>query len=373
MSLNRHLSVPSYLPPLRHRDERGPGQGAPGGYRGPGGYRDERGPGQGGGYRGPGAYRNAPLSGSIAGGISQQRPRQPMDGSAPPRSPRPAGPGERYQGGEKRGGRPAAPKRPKAPPTPRPKKEKIPPPEPFKPTPEQTIQVEERYKELAIPSEFDGIRSQIAHELSIPKKAVKQIVKALRERESIPSWWESQTYKGDTEEKEKILATYQPFLPVPPVGVHRQIADELDLKPGTVYQAIKTIRSELNLPPYNDPELHASEFEEIKRKAREAREAREAAKAAQAAEAAAQKATEAAQATAEAEVTSAALAETTPAPTEQAAEVTTEAEATPAPTEQNAEVAAPAEAAPTEQPASEAEAQGVQVAAASSEDESKAE
>ena len=129
-------------------------------------------------------------------------------------------------------------------------------------------------------------RSQIARELSIPKKAVKQIVKALREREDIPSWWETQTYKGDTEEKERIKAAYEPYLPVPPVGVHRKIADELDLKPGVVYQAIKTIRAELNLPPYNDPELHASEFEEIKRKVREAREAREAAKAAQAAEAA---------------------------------------------------------------------------------------
>jgi hypothetical protein len=76
------------------------------------------------------------------------------------------------------------------------------------------------------------------------------------------------------------------------VGVHRKIADELDLKPGTVYQAIKAIRTEMNLPPYNDPELHAAEFEEIRRKAREAREAREAAKAAQASEPGAAPATE---------------------------------------------------------------------------------
>ncbi|HEX7737135.1 MAG TPA: hypothetical protein VF458_19980 [Ktedonobacteraceae bacterium] len=274
--------------PGGYRDER-----APGGYRGPGGYRDERAPGGPGGYRGPGAYRNAPLTGSIAGGIGQ-RPRQPMDGNAPPRGPRPGGPGERFHGEKRGGGRPQAPRKPKTAPVPRPKKEKIPPPEPFKPTPEQMTQVEERYKELAIPSEFDGIRSQISQELSIPKKAVKQIVKALRERESIPSWWETQTYKGDSEEKEKIQNAYQPYLPVPPVGVHRKIADELDLKPGIVYQAIKTIRAELNLPPYNDPQLHVDEFEEIKRKAREAREAREAAKAALAAEAA-QKAAEAAE------------------------------------------------------------------------------
>jgi hypothetical protein len=211
-----------------------------------------------------------------------------MEGGAPPRGPRPAGPGEqridKYNVGGKKSGRPPmGQKKPRPAAPPKPKREKIPPPEPFKPTPEQVAQVETRYIELAVPSEFDGIRSQIAHELSIPKKAVKQIVKNLREREHIPSWWETQTYKGDDEEKEKIKHAYQPYLPVPPVGVHRNIADELDLKPGTVYQAIKTIRTEMNLPPYNDPELHASEFEEIRRKAREAKEAREAAKAALAA------------------------------------------------------------------------------------------
>lgn len=319
--------------PGGYRDERGPSSG---GYRGPGGYRDERGPNSG-GYRGPGSYRNAPLSGSIAGGIGQ-RPRQPMDSNAPTRGPRPASPGEprgdRFHGGEKRGGRPAAPRKPRVASAPKPKKEKTPPPEPFKPTPEQITQVEERYKELAIPSEFDGIRSQIAQELSIPKKAVKQIVKNLRERESIPSWWETQTYKGDNEEKERIQAAYQPYLPIPPVGVHRKIADELDLKPGIVYQAIKTIRSELNLPPYNDPELHTSEFEEIKRKAREAREAREAAKAA------------------------AALA----------AEQTTKTVQASASTEEQA-----AAHSSSEEQATKAEAQSVQVLTAPSENEQKAE
>jgi len=220
------------------------------------------------------------------------------------------------------------------------KKEKIPPPEPFKPTSEQITQVEERYKELAIPSEFDGIRSQIAQELSIPKKAVKQIVKNLRERESIPSWWETQTYKGDNEEKEKIQTAYQPYLPIPPVGVHRKIADELDLKPGIVYQAIKTIRSELNLPPYNDPELHVEEFEEIKRKAREAREAREAAKAALAALAAASASEEQA---------------TTPAPADEQATATQ-------PTDEQ-----PASSTPADEQASEPETSGAQVAAVGSE------
>ena len=113
--------------------------------------------------------------------------------------------------------------------------------------------------ELAVPTEFDGIRTQIAHELGIPKKAVKKIVKELRERDSIPSWWELQTYSGSSEELQKIRDVYVPYLPLPPIGVHKTIAEELALNPGEVYQAIKAIRLERNLPQYNDPSLHGLE------------------------------------------------------------------------------------------------------------------
>jgi len=131
------------------------------------------------------------------------------------------------------------------------------------PTEEQIKQVEERYTVLAQPAEFDGIRTQIAKELSIPKKAVKKIIKDFRGQEHIPSWWELQTYKGSSEELEKIKAVYQPYLPVPPVGVHKAIAETLELKPGIVYQAIKAIRQEMELPPYNDPDLHEEELKQI--------------------------------------------------------------------------------------------------------------
>jgi hypothetical protein len=110
--------------------------------------------------------------------------------------------------------------------------------------------------ELASPTEFDGIRTQIARELSVPKKAVKKIIKELRDRQSIPSWWEIQTYKGTSEELDKIKSAYEPLLPIPPVGVHKIIAEQLSLKPGTIYQAIKAIRLEMNLPQYNDPVVH---------------------------------------------------------------------------------------------------------------------
>jgi DNA-binding MarR family transcriptional regulator len=128
------------------------------------------------------------------------------------------------------------------------------------PTSEQIVQVEERYTQLAQPSEFDGIRTQISKELNIPKKAVKKIIKDLRDRQHIPSWWEVQTYKGSQEELDRIKEAYQPYLPVPPMGVHKEISEKLNLKPGTVYQAIKTIRIELKLPQYNDPKYHEEEI-----------------------------------------------------------------------------------------------------------------
>ncbi len=308
--------------PGQRRDDqqqRGPGayrenDRGPGGYRendrGPGGYREGgRGPGayreggrtpgsyreggrtpgsyrEGGGYRendrGPGGYRVG--GGNGLSSTLGQRPRQPIEGGfgRPPheRGPRPGGPGGPRPKGKGKPARPAGP--------PRPKKEKTPPPQPFQPTPEQVAQVELRYTELATPSEFDGIRTQIAKELGIPKKAVKKIVKEFRDSQHIPSWWEVQTYKGSTEELEKIKALYEPFLPVPPVGVHKQLADQLNFKPGEVYQAIKTIRQELNLPQYNDPTLHEEELALI----REAREQQRAAAEQAKAEAAAAKAAE---------------------------------------------------------------------------------
>lgn len=138
----------------------------------------------------------------------------------------------------------------------RPKREPRPPTPPFMPTPEQIVAIEQRYLELALPDEFDGIRTQISKELNIPKSAVKRAVYSLRERQGRPSWWDVQAYHGSPEDLEKVRVAYLPFLPLPPVGVHKQLAELLHLSPGTVYQAIKVIRTEMSLPQYNPPENH---------------------------------------------------------------------------------------------------------------------
>lgn len=119
--------------------------------------------------------------------------------------------------------------------------------------------VESRYLELASPVEFDGIRTQIAGELGVPKTAVKRAVSELRKRMQLPSWWELQAYSGSPEDLDRIRVAYVPLLPVPPIGVHRQIATELGLEPIQVYQGIRRIRAEMRLPQFNPLEAHQTE------------------------------------------------------------------------------------------------------------------
>ena len=126
-------------------------------------------------------------------------------------------------------------------------------------TAELRERIEARYHELAQPVEFDGIRTRIAAELEVPKSLVKKAVLELRAREQVPSWWELQGYRGSDDELGRIRTAYAPHLPLPVVGVHKQIAADLGLDPGSVYQAIRRIRAEMHLPQYNPPESHAGE------------------------------------------------------------------------------------------------------------------
>ena len=125
-------------------------------------------------------------------------------------------------------------------------------------TDELRAQIEARYLELAQPVEFDGIRTQIATELSTPKSLVKKAVADLRARSQMPSWWDLRAYDGSAEQLERIRAAYTPLLPTPPVGVHKQLATDLGLDPRLVYQGIRRIRAEMRLPQYNPPETHST-------------------------------------------------------------------------------------------------------------------
>lgn len=133
-----------------------------------------------------------------------------------------------------------------------------PAPKPYELTDEMRATIEQRYLELSQPLEFDGIRTRIADELKAPKPVVKQVVRELRARRQLPSWWELQAYKGSDETLERIRERYLPLLPVPPVGAHKQIASDLQMDAPQVYQAIRRLRAEMKLPQYNPPESHTN-------------------------------------------------------------------------------------------------------------------
>lgn len=124
--------------------------------------------------------------------------------------------------------------------------------------------VERRYLELAAPEEFDGVRGQIAAELKLPKTLVKRAVNALRRRLGRLSWWELQQQSVTAEVYAAVKSRYAPLLAdggLPPVGVHRQIAEEANLSTLQVYRAIGRIRTDMGLPRFNEREPEASEAE----------------------------------------------------------------------------------------------------------------
>jgi hypothetical protein len=172
-----------------------------------------------------------------------ERPQHDAKG-APPQPSRQPSPAPDAQGDRQRS--PKASKQPR------------PPQAPFHLSAEQHAVVEARYLELAQPIEYDGIRTQIATELGVPKSAVKKAILELRQRMQMPSWWELQAYKGSDADLERIRQAYVPHLPVPEVGIHRRLAADLNLDQAAVYQGIRRIRAEMRLPQYNAPELHGT-------------------------------------------------------------------------------------------------------------------
>ncbi len=150
---------------------------------------------------------------------------------------------------------PPQPRPPRPPGPPKEPKERK-PPQPQELTPEQRTQVEARYLELAQPVEFDGIRSRISTELGLPKPLVRKAILELRQRMGLPSWWELQGFPGTQSDLERVRTAYLPLLPVPPIGVHKRIAEQLGLEPHAVYKGIRQIRGQMGLPQFNPPEQH---------------------------------------------------------------------------------------------------------------------
>ncbi len=126
-----------------------------------------------------------------------------------------------------------------------------PPESPFALTPEQIAAIEQRYLELAQPHEYDGIRHTIAAEMDIPLRAVREVVRYLRQRERLSISRPPADWEFTDEELARVRERYLPALPLPPIGIHKQIATELGMTNTRAFHAIALIRQELGLPQYN--------------------------------------------------------------------------------------------------------------------------
>lgn len=188
---------------------------------GPGGY-PPRGPG-GGGYgppRGPGPG---------GGGYGQRGPGGPPRGfGGPPRGGR--GGGFQRGGPPRRGG---------------PEKKLLVPREVL-------LEIEKRYK-VMLPLPNPDAHIKIGEELNLDPKKVFFGINLIRQKMKLPKIDFPKRPLAVTEDQlTAVKALYEPFLPVPPIGVHKILAKQLKMDEWRVHVAIGLIRKQLAIPRWNE-------------------------------------------------------------------------------------------------------------------------
>jgi hypothetical protein len=229
----------------------GPPQQEPGGYGPP----QQRPPGYGYQQQQPGAYgppQQRP--GGYGGGYGppQQRPggygppQQRPGGYGPPRPggygpPRPGGSGGFNRGGPPRGG-PGGFNRG----GPRPPAKKLLIPK------EVLFEIEKQYKVL-LPLPNPDAHAVIAQSLNIePNKAFFGI-NLVRQKMRLPKLeYPKRPLAVSQDQLTAVKALYEPFLPLPPLGIHKILAKQLRMDEWRVHVAIGLIRKQMAMPRWNE-------------------------------------------------------------------------------------------------------------------------
>ena len=248
-----------------------------------GGYGPPR-PQQQGGYGPPRPQGPRPQGGGY-GPPRPQGPRPQGAGYGPPRPqgnygpPRPQGGGfgpPRPQGrpggfGPPRGGRPGM--RPGGPPR-APKKLLV--------TKEQLVDIERLYRQ-ALPLPNPDIHEVIGEQINLAPSKVFFGINLVREKMKLPKLEYPKRKLAVTPEQLMAIETlYEPYLPLPPLGIHKIISKQLRMDEWRVHVAIGLIRKNRNLNRWNeDREDLPPEMKESQRIAREEKEKAEKEKAAQ--------------------------------------------------------------------------------------------
>jgi len=159
-------------------------------------------------------------------------------------------------------------------------------------TKEQLIDIERLYK-LALPLPNPDIHEVIGEQINLAPSKVFFGINLVREKMRLPKLEYPKRKLAVTPEQLMAIETlYEPYLPLPPLGIHKIISKQLRMDEWRVHVAIGLIRKNRNLARWNeDREDLPPEMKEAQRKAREEQEkAEKAAEKAEKAEAKAEKA-----------------------------------------------------------------------------------
>jgi hypothetical protein len=150
-------------------------------------------------------------------------------------------------------------------------------------TKEQLIEIERIYK-TALPLPNPDIHEVIGEQINLAPSKVFFGINLVREKMKLPKLEYPKRKLAVTPEQLMAIETlYEPYLPLPPLGIHKIIAKQLRMDEWRVHVAIGLIRKNRNLARWNeDREDLPPEMKEAQRKARKEAEKEQAEKQAQA-------------------------------------------------------------------------------------------
>ena len=223
----------NYAPRQGNYQNRG-GYPQQGGYQGGGGYQNRP---QGGGYQGGGGggYQNRPQGGGYqgsGGGGYQNRPQGGGYGNRPQGGGygRPQGGGGFNRGGG--GGRPPARR--------------------MFVEPEILAEIEKRYR-ACLPLPNPDFHTVVGEELNMDPMKVFFGINLIRQKMNLPKVdLPKRPLAVSSDQLQAIQMLYEPYLPTPPIGIHKIVAKQLRIDEWRVHVAIKLIRKSRNLPQWNE-------------------------------------------------------------------------------------------------------------------------
>lgn len=140
-------------------------------------------------------------------------------------------------------------------------------------TKEQLVQIEQMYKQ-ALPLPNPDIHEVIGQQIALAPSKVFFGINLVREKMKLPRLeYPKRKLAVSPEQLMAIETLYEPYLPLPPIGIHKIISKQLRLDEWRVHVAIGLIRKNRNLARWNEErEDLPEEMRQAQLRAREEKE-----------------------------------------------------------------------------------------------------